>query len=103
MDESFVKEFGSNLKVRPESVTIRCANNGKVASLGKVFMKVKIGNQEEHMKFSVIPNLFPKVIIGLRQMKHSDIVIDAKIDSIWIKEERVPLMSKTKSMETENR
>lgn len=33
------------------------------------------------MKFSVIPNL-------LRQMKQSDIVVDAKHDSIWIKKNR---------------
>jgi hypothetical protein len=102
IDESFVKEFGNNVKIRPESVTIRCANNGKVASLGKVWVKTKIGSHEEYMKFSVIPNLFPKVILGLRQMKHSDIVIDAKFDSVWIKGDKVPFMSKTRPMRTEN-
>ena len=102
VDESFVKEFCGHLKLRPESLTIRCANGGKVASLGKMTMKIKIGNVEERMKFSVIPNLFPKMIIGLRQMKHSNIVIDAKADSIWIRNEKVPFVSKTRSIASEN-
>ena len=102
IDESFVKAFGSRVKIRPESVTIRCANNGKVASLGKVFLKTKIGSHEEYMKFTIIPNLFPKVIVGLRQMKHSDIVIDAKADCIWMKNEKVSFMSKTKGLVTGN-
>ena len=102
IDESFVKEFGDKVKMKSEALTIRCANNGKVASLGKVFIKVKIGSHEEFMKFSVIRNLFPKVIIGLRQMKHSDMVVDAKYDSIWIKNEEIKFISKTKPVHPEN-
>lgn len=102
IDESFVKEFGDSIRIKPESLTIRCANNGKVASLGKVVMKIKIGSHEEFMKFSVIPNLFPRVIIGLRQMKRSDIVVDPRHDSIWIRNQQVQFISKTIPVKAEN-
>ncbi len=102
IDEQFVKQVGRCLKVEPESLTIRCANNGKVTSLGKVTMRVKIGGHEESMTFSIMPNLFPKVIIGLRQMKVSHIVIDPKADSIWIKQERIPFVSRTRMIKPGN-
>jgi len=102
IDESFVRQLGDKAKIKPENLTIRCANNEKVSSLGSVVLKTSIGRYEKAMCFSVIPNLFPKVIIGLRQMKNSGIVIDAQSDAIWIRREKVPFISKTQSLVSEN-
>ena len=101
IDESFIRQMG-NIKIQPENMNIRCANNEKIKSLGRVSLRTKIGQYEKVMTFSIIPNLFPRIIIGLRQMKHSSIFLDARSDCVWIENERIPFISKTKSFTSEN-
>ena len=73
-----------------------------VRSKGRVTIEVTVGSRSENIFFSMMPSLFPRVIIGLRQMKHSKIVIDPPEDSLWVEGERVQFISETESLSTVN-
>lgn len=104
IDESFVNSLSSECIIRRNNWEgkIRCANDQVVRSKGNITLMVKIGSFIDKMVFSIMPNLFPKVIIGLRQMKASKMVIDPPHDSLWIENERVQFISKTESVEKVN-
>lgn len=100
IDEGFVESLPVESIVRRDDweSKIRCANDEVVRCRGRVTMSVRIGSFSEEMTFSVMPNLFPRVIIGLRQMKHSKMVIDPPNDSLWIGKEKVSFISRTEAL-----
>lgn len=104
IDESFVLSLPADAIIRRDfrETRIRCANDEIVRSKGRVTLTVKIGSRSENMVFSIMPRVFPKVIIGLRQMKHSRMVIDPPEDSLWIENERIKFISKTEDLEKIN-
>jgi len=104
IDETFVETLPSEciIKRNYREGKIRCANDQVVRSKGNITLMVNIGSYRDKMVFSIMPNLFPKVIIGLRQMKSSKMVIDPPRDSLWIENERVKFISKTESVEKVN-
>ena len=104
IDENFVRNLPADSIIRRDAKEsrIRCANDEIVRSKGRVTVKVSIGSRSENMVFSMMPSLFPRVIIGLRQMKHSKIVIDPPEDSLWVEGERVQFISETESLSSVN-
>ena len=104
IDESFVKSLPANSIIKRDlrENRIRCANDEIVRSKGRVTLMVSIGSRSENMVFSIMPSLFPKIIIGLRQMKHSKMVIDPPEDSLWVEGQRVKFISKTEALSTVN-
>ena len=104
IDENFVRNLPVDSIIRRDAKEsrIRCANDEIVRSKGRVTIEVTIGSRSENMVFSMMPSLFPRVIIGLRQMKHSKIVIDPPEDSLWVEGERVQFISETESLSTVN-
>ena len=104
IDEAFVASLPVDSIVRRDfrETRIRCANDEIVRSKGRVTLMVEIGSKSEEMVFSIMPSLFPKVIIGLRQMKHSRMVIDPPEDSLWVESERVKFISKTEDLDKVN-
>ena len=83
-------------------IGLRYANDEIVNSKGRVTLRFSIGSRSEDMIFSIMPSLFPRVIIGLRQMKHSRMVIDPPEDSLWVEGERVKFISKTEELSRVN-
>jgi hypothetical protein len=73
VDEQFVKRLQkqkSNIKIEPSRTTIRCANNSRMSALGKVALNVELGGVCTQQVFTVVPDLFPRIIVGIRQMEH---------------------------------
>ena len=97
--EEFVIQNGLESSINRQEINqIRCANNSIVKSLGKIKMNVVMGHFIENMEFVVVPQIFPKIIIGLKQMKHSNICVVPKFDCIYVKNEKIPFVSKTSSL-----
>ena len=104
IDETFVKTLtpGQLIKIDRDKSVIRCANDETVKSKGKVTLMVEIGSFTEEMVFSIMPSLFPRVIIGLKQMKHSKMVVDPPMDALWIGREKIDFISKTDNLRKGN-
>ena len=104
IDEMFVRSLPPNtvVKIDNDESIIRCANDETVRSRGRITLSVQIGSLFEEMVFSVMPSLFPKVIIGLKQMKHSKMVVDPPLDALWVGGEKVNFISKTDELNKEN-
>ena len=54
------------------------------------------------MDFKIVENVFPKIIIGIKSMKSNKIQIVPQEDCIYVQNERVNFVSKTRVSETEN-
>lgn len=102
IDEEYLKTLNQNYVVQPEKLRIQCANGSKEKSKGRVKLKIQIGNLREDMVFSIVPNIFPRLIIGLKQMKASGISINPATDSIIIGRKQVKFVSKTESLNQGN-
>ena len=102
--ERFVKSLPPKaiIKVDKDESIIRCANDETVKSAGSVTLVVRIGSYSEEMFFSVMPCLFPRVILGIKQMKHSRMVIDPPLDALWVRSEKINFISKTEALNKGN-
>lgn len=66
--------------------SLSCANNTSLKAFGKISLTVKIGTQDMKMVFTVVENLKPRMIIGIRQMKSEGMVIDTANDCLYLKD-----------------
>jgi hypothetical protein len=97
VDLAFVKELAKkdqNLKIDPSPSLIRCANDTKIKSIGKIRLRVTLNGTVMHQEFTVVEGFFPKVIVGIRQMKRYNIAVDPSQDCIWVGEVLIPFVSK---------
>lgn len=60
-----------------------------------------IGGAWTRQIFTVVKGMFPKTIVGIREMKRCGIKVDPKNDCIWFCERPIPFVSKV-SLPTEN-
>lgn len=104
IDQAFVESLPSKsvVKMDYKESLIRCANDQTVRSRGRATLVVEIGSHTEEMVFSIMPNLFPRVIIGLKQMKHSKMVVDPPLDALWVGREKIDFISKTEALHKGN-
>jgi hypothetical protein len=97
LDYSFfkvLKSFNPRLKVEPTNTTIRCANDTRMKALGKVTLNINLQGAWTRQTFTIVQGIFPKVIVGIRQMKQSGISVDPLNDCIWFKNRSIPFVSK---------
>jgi hypothetical protein len=101
IDESFVnmiQRIRPALKIDRGNTFIRCANDSKMKTLGKVKLNVTLQGETSQQIFTIVRGIFPKVIIGIRQMKSNNIAVDPRNDCIWISNKQVPFVSKVHSL-----
>ena len=67
-------------------------------SLGKIWLDVCLCGRIVKHCFTIVQGLFPKVIIGIKQMKKDGIVVDPQNDCIWFENQRVPFVSKVETI-----
>jgi hypothetical protein len=89
-----VKAINPGVKVQPIKSTIRCANDSKMEGLGRVSLNLNMNGVHTKQVFTVVRGIFPRIIVGIRQMKRCHISVDPKNDCIWIKNSRIPFVSK---------
>lgn len=97
VDETFVNELKSKkpeLRIDRVNSTIRCANDSRMKALGRIKLDLTIDGIKMPQEFTIVQGIFPKVIVGIRQMKKCNISVDPSNDSIWISSHRVPFVSK---------
>jgi hypothetical protein len=102
VDESFFRSLQARnptLKLEPVSSYIRCANDSKMSALGKVSLKINLQGIWTRQIFTVVKGIFPKVIVGIRQMKRCGIAVDPARDCIWFGDRMVPFVSKVMSLQ----
>jgi len=102
VDEKFIDELKRKnpcLQITRANTSIRCANDSKMKGLGNVSLDINISGIWTRQIFTVVQGLFPKIIIGIRQMKKSNIVVDPRNDCIWIEDKRAPFVSSVRPLE----
>ena len=99
IDASFAQKL--DLRILSKAGMMRCANGSPLAIKGYTACCVKIGHQSINCKFTVVDNIFPNVIIGLKTMKRENIVINPAKDCIFVKGSQAQFLSKTE-IEAEN-
>lgn len=97
--QSIRKENG--LKLFQSNKSLQCANGSKMKVIGCSFINIKLGDIKKRLKFIVVDNLFPKVLIGIRDMKTLDVSVVPRNDCIMINNTRIPFISRV-SVEAEN-
>jgi hypothetical protein len=73
---------------------LRCANGSPLKIIGYTYFKLNIGTNNIPMKYTVVENLFPKIIIGLRYMKKENINVIPSKDGLMVKGMFIPFISK---------
>ena len=72
MDSTVIREIGG-LKLREHGDAIWCANGSPLKTLGRIRLKVKIGNREEYVVFVVVEKVSPAIIGGIDMLRIFDI------------------------------
>jgi hypothetical protein len=101
IDESFVSLIHRTkraLKIDTGNTFIRCANDSKMKALGKCKLNITLQGKTSQQEFTIVRGIFPKVIIGIRQMKSNNIAVDPRNDCIWISNKKIPFVSKVHSL-----
>jgi hypothetical protein len=62
-------------------------------SLGITFVKISFGNVKTVAKFTVVEDLFPRVIVGLRTMKGVGLILEPSRDCARIGNSKLPFVS----------
>jgi hypothetical protein len=97
MDANFffqLQNKNQKLALRSSKGTIRCANGSKMRSVGIAFVKLSFGNVNTVAKFTVVENLFPRVIVGIRTMKGVGMILEPHKDCARVGNEEIPFVSK---------
>ena len=104
IDESFlnlIKMNKSNIKVEPSNTFIRCANDSRMKAIGKVKLNMVLEGVKTLQEFTIVKGIFPKVIIGIREMKRCNVAVDPKNDCVWIGNNKIPFVSKVQSLSSQ--
>lgn len=95
IDKDFAQKIGvQSRQIAQEGKYIKCANNTRMNTSGWVKLKIKAGNEEKFCKFWIVEKLFPRIIMGIRAMKDMAIAVDPARNCVWVKDLKVPLLSK---------
>ena len=86
-----------DIEIKKTSRSLKCANNSKLTCLGNAVLDIEIGNTRCRKIFTVVEELSQKAIIGIRGMKASNIVIDARKNGIFCNNEFLKFVGKIAS------
>jgi len=98
VDYNFLKRLSKTNHVKMLHMTgnMKCANGSPIKIFGYTKLDVTIGDVKKRMQFTVLDEVFPNVIIGIRQMKQDHIDVQAYRDCIKVGTNCVPFVSKVK-------
>ena len=101
IDYGFLKKIskGNSVNFLQKQGRLKCANGSPLPILGYTVLPVKLGDHVSEMKFTVVEEIFPNVIIGLKYMKRLGITILTGEDAVKIHNTTIPFISKTESVE----
>ena len=88
------------LKLYKSDRSLNCANGSAMKVIGYTFLNIRIGDNSHKIKMIVVDKLFPKVILGIREMKKMNISVVPKNDCITVDKQMILFISKVR--ETEN-
>jgi predicted aspartyl protease len=97
IDENFLnilRQVNPSIMVQKVESYIRCANDSRMKALGKVILSINLDGVSLRQSFTVVSSIFPKIIVGIREMKKCGISVDPKNDCIWVKGKVIPFVSK---------
>lgn len=97
MDSAFFQQLQAinpSLQLVASKQKIRCANGEAMTSRGQAYVDITLAGATRMAKFTVVDNLFPKVIIGMRTMKAMKLVVNPSRDCAVIGVDRIPFMSR---------
>lgn len=72
-----LKEKNGTVKFIPQSSSLKCANGSLLEVIGYTVLRVQIGGVAENVKFTVVGEIFPKVILGMNCMRKMGVILDA--------------------------
>lgn len=104
IDESLVRQIvnrHSAKRISPSNMFIRCANDSRMKTCGTVNLEVQLGGRRMEQTFTIVNGLFPRVIVGIREMKRCQITVDPAGDCAWIRGNRVPFVSKVHTLQAQ--
>lgn len=87
-------------KLHKTGKIIRCANNSKMNVLGWTRLKIEVGSSSKLCKMWVVPNLFPRVILGIRALKDLNVKIDPPNDCVEVEGQKIKFLSRTQPQST---
>ena len=76
--------------------TLTYANGYPIKVIGYSFINVNIGNKINKIKMTIVDKLFPRIIIGIRDIKKMNIALLTKLDCATIDKIKIPFISKIK-------
>lgn len=97
IDHEFLGKLKKKFSVvfQAKKSQIQCANGSRMASSGSVVLPVQIDGVRAEVKFTVVRNLFPRIIIGIKTMKSMGIIMDTTNDCIIVgDDQRIPFVSR---------
>ena len=83
-----------DIEIKKVNNSLKCANNSKLTCLGNAVLDIEIGRTRCRKIFTVVEDLSQKVIIGIRGMKASNIIIDARKNGIFCNNEFLKFVGK---------
>jgi len=90
-----LRSENSSIKFIPANGFLNCANGSKLKILGYAGLRVSVGVQHLPLKFTVVSDLFPKMIVGLPSMKKYSVDVMPSHDAIRVCGVEIPFISKT--------
>lgn len=93
IDAKFATKLRAN--ILQKNGRLRCANGTPINVIGYTVLHMNIGNTHFPCKFTVVSELFPNVIVGIKTMKKEKIVIDPGNDCVHTKAGKISFLSKT--------
>ena len=75
---------------------MNCANGSSMQIIGYTGITITVGVSSFLFKFTVVDEIFPKVVIGLPSMKKHSIDILPSVDAIQVSGIQVPFLSTSK-------
>ena len=92
MDATFLRKLGG--KLYEKSGVMRCANGSPMEIMGYALVELVVGGQKLKCKFTVVKEIFPNVIIGIKSMKREKISVNPAEDCIFVNHAKVKFLSK---------
>ena len=94
-----LKQKNPEIKMLKKRTSLKCANGSKMYSYGITFLTVCLNGYEQRLKFLVVDEIFPRVIIGLTGMKISRVKLCPENDGVQINNTLIPFISKIENFE----
>ena len=78
--------------LQPCSTTVKCANDSKLDTVGKLVLNVQVGVTTKRIKFIVVKRVLPSVIIGIRSMKHLSLYLNLAENCAEVNNIKLPFL-----------